>query len=390
MSKQAKQVEVTPDYLAEWNEPRILQFQDDLVHWYSQRKRDLPWRLNQDPYRIWVSEIMLQQTQVITVIPYFERFMEWFPTIKDFAEAPEERILKAWEGLGYYSRVRNMQKAAQTIVSDHQGEMPTNVADISELKGIGPYTTGAIASIAFDIPEPAIDGNVMRVYSRLFEVSDDIAKPSSRKTFDKLVRATISQTDPSSFNQGLMDLGATICKPTSPLCEECPVREYCASLAKNTVGQYPVKSKKVKARPVYYQAQVIRNQKGELLIEQRPSEGLLANLWQFPLVEVSADEYKKDWSSEALAYDLVAEPEQAYLSDVINQVVWLEKPVGEVTHIFSHLKWFIQVTFGVVKDAEELCLKENQRWVKPIEVDSYPLPKPQTKMLELLKKENII
>ena len=167
----------------EWSQEQVKEMQDKLLAWYDQEKRLLPWRENKDPYRIWVSEIMLQQTQVITVIPYFHRFLEWFPTIKDLAEAPEDKLLKAWEGLGYYSRVRNMQHAAQTMVEKFNGEMPRDIKDILSLKGIGPYTAGAIASIAFDLPEPAVDGNVMRVYSRLFCIEDYIADPKSRKIF---------------------------------------------------------------------------------------------------------------------------------------------------------------------------------------------------------------
>lgn len=169
------------DYSIEmWDDEKIASFRRTLLAWYDNEKRDLPWRRTKNPYHIWVSEIMLQQTQVVTVIPYYERFLAWFPTVDALAKAPEEKLLKAWEGLGYYSRVRNMQKAAQEIMDDFNGEFPSTYDDILSLKGIGPYTAGAIASIAFDLPEPAVDGNVMRVMARLFEVNYDIGDPKNR------------------------------------------------------------------------------------------------------------------------------------------------------------------------------------------------------------------
>lgn len=366
--------------LNEWSDEQKKGLQDELLYWYDNRKRDLPWRLNQDPYRIWVSEIMLQQTQVVTVIPYFERFMTWFPNIKALAEAPEDRLLKAWEGLGYYSRVRNMQKAAQQITTDFAGEMPNDIEAISTLKGIGPYTAGAISSIAFDLPEPAIDGNVMRVYSRLFEVTADMAKASSRKEFDYLVRGTISQDDPSSFNQALMDLGASICAPTNPDCPTCPLKEFCLSYANNTTTTFPVKSKKQKAKPVYYDGYVIRNQSGDYLIEQRAESGLLANLWQFPLVEQAP-------KAVTLSENKVAEEAPVYLIEQHKKINWQPTPIGEITHIFSHLKWCVTIYSGVVKNQGNFKIKDNQRWVSMSEMAEYPMPKPQLKMLEVLKKQ---
>lgn len=214
---------------------------------------------------------MLQQTQVITVIPYFHRFLEWFPTIKDLAEAPEDKLLKAWEGLGYYSRVRNMQHAAQTIVEKFNGEMPRDIKDILSLKGIGPYTAGAIASIAFDLPEPAVDGNVMRVYSRLFCIEDDIADPKSRKIFEQKVRETISQERPGDFNQALMDLGATICTPTSPKIEIDPLKDLYEAHKQGRMEDFPVKKKKIKTVPLYYVGLAIKNELGEYLLEKKAS-----------------------------------------------------------------------------------------------------------------------
>ena len=190
-----------------WSEEKIIAFRKAVLDWFDTHGRDhLPWRESQDPYRIWISEIMLQQTRVITVIPYFNRFMKLFPTIPDLAVAPEEALLKAWEGLGYYSRVRNIQTAAKQILADHDGVFPNKPEEIIKLKGIGPYTAGAISSMAFNIPEPAVDGNVMRVFSRLFEIGEDIAKPATRKLFELLVRIVVDPNRPGDFNQAIMDL----------------------------------------------------------------------------------------------------------------------------------------------------------------------------------------
>lgn len=393
-----------PVKLSKWDDQKIANFQREFLQWYAKERRLLPWRETKNPYYIWVSEIMLQQTQVATVIPYYYRFIEWFPTVADLAAAPEDKLLKAWEGLGYYSRVRNMQSAAQQVVADYDGEMPDTIEGLSSLKGIGPYTAGAVGSIAFDIPEPAIDGNVMRVFSRLFEVSDDIAKPASRKTFDGLVREVISHEDPSSFNQAIMDLGATICTPTSPKCETCPLKEYCGAYAAGTMTEYPVKSKKVKSRPVYYLGKTVVNEAGEFLIEQRASTGLLANLWTFPLVEVSKEiyegiktsylDYEKQQEAQVVL-DLVAEDglslaEYLNETEVWEEIVWQKQPVGEITHVFSHLKWHVLIAYGRQKEGKELVLTSNQRWVKGKEFNDYPFPKPQQKMVEVLMKTGYI
>ena len=190
-----------------WDAEKIASFRRTLLDWYDREKRDLPWRRTKNPYYIWVSEIMLQQTQVHTVIPYYERFLDWFPSVRDLAEAPEEKLLKAWEGLGYYSRVRNMQKAAQQIMDDFDGQFPDTYDNIAKLKGIGPYTAGAISSIAFGLPEPAVDGNVMRVMARLFEVNYDIGDPKNRKIFQAIMEILIDPNRPGDFNQALMTLG---------------------------------------------------------------------------------------------------------------------------------------------------------------------------------------
>ncbi|MFW8054034.1 A/G-specific adenine glycosylase [Vagococcus fluvialis] len=384
----------------EWSEDKKQEMRDKLLAWYDQEKRLLPWRENKDPYRIWVSEIMLQQTQVVTVIPYFHRFLEWFPTIQDLAEAEEDKLLKAWEGLGYYSRVRNMQEAAKTMVEKFDGQMPDNLKDLLSLKGIGPYTAGAIASIAFNLPEPAVDGNVMRVYSRLFCIEDDIADPKSRKIFEQKVRETICHERPGDFNQALMDLGATICTPTSPKIEIDPLKDLYEAYKQGRLEEFPVKKKKIKTVHLHYLGLAIRNSKGEFLLEKRPSEGLLANMWTFPLVEVDKKVYaamnqewqaykedKKEWN----LFDFVAEGNEllsgVFLDNLMTSsptVVWQKQPLGEVTHIFSHRKWHILLAYGFLTVEDDYVLKENQEWVSFADFETLVFPKPQQKMVNLL------
>lgn len=385
----------------EWTDKEVKEMQDKLLAWYDQEKRLLPWRENKDPYRIWVSEIMLQQTQVITVIPYFHRFLEWFPTIKDLAEADEDKLLKAWEGLGYYSRVRNMQHAAQTMVEKFDAQMPTNIKDILSLKGIGPYTAGAIASIAFNLPEPAVDGNVMRVYSRLFCISDDIGEAKSRKIFEEKVRQTISQDRPGDFNQALMDLGATICTPTSPKIDMDPLKDLYAAHKQGNMEDFPVKKKKVKTLPLFYVGMAIRNEEGMYLLEKRPSDGLLANMWTYPLFEISKKDYmliQKEWQiyladkKEPTLFDFVAEGINDYdnlfvdfLDKESKEVVWQKQPLGEVKHVFSHRKWHILLAHGFLKASNQFIIKDNQEWVLPENFETYVFPKPQQKMASILE-----
>lgn len=381
----------------DWSPEKTAQFQETFIAWYELEKRNLPWRANLDPYRIWISEIMLQQTRVDTVIDYFYRFMEWFPTIQALAEAPDDKLLKAWEGLGYYSRARNLKIAAQQMVAEFDGKMPETIEEIRSLKGIGPYTAGAIGSIAFQIPEPAIDGNVMRVVSRLFEIDADIAKASSRKVFEAAMLKIIDQKRPGDFNQAMMDLGSAICTPTSPKCESCPIQAFCNSYQAGTMTNYPVKSKKIKPKDVYYIGGIIENKEQEFLLNQRISTGLLANMWLFPLEEITKEQFQQLQKSTELApknqqqmslaldeSDLVAETVDNLFLDQAN-VVWQKRSLGEVTHIFSHLKWHILVFYGRQTGLSEL--KERQQWVKATDFDQFVFPKPQQKMVTLFQKE---
>lgn len=372
----------------EWDEETLHSFQDIFLTWYHQEKRNLPWRANTHPYNIWISEIMLQQTRVDTVIGYYYRFMEEFPTIQDLANADEQKLLKIWEGLGYYSRARNLKVAAQQIMDEFGGVFPSTPEEISTLKGIGPYTTGAISSIAFGLPEPAIDGNIMRVVSRLFEIEEDIAKASNRKVFDAATRKIISHTQPGEMNQAFMDLGSNICNSTAPRCEECPIQEFCLAHKNNHPTAFPVKSKKVKPKDVYYIAGAIENSKEEFLLVQRPETGLLAKMWHFPLQEVTKEDYTellRTWQKDEeqqLTLDLVAEDLSPQVFEEL-PVIWQRKHFGEVTHVFSHLKWHVLLFYGRTKES---FTSENGQWVQPTDFSTFVFPKPQQKLVTQFNK----
>ncbi|WP_234396862.1 A/G-specific adenine glycosylase [Bacillus massiliglaciei] len=347
-------------------------FQNDLITWFKEEQRSLPWRENKDPYRVWVSEIMLQQTRVDTVIPYFNRFMEWFPTLDAFAEADEEKMLKAWEGLGYYSRVRNLHTAVKEVKESYGGAVPDDPKGISALKGVGPYTAGAILSIAYGKPEPAVDGNVMRVLSRILLIREDIAKPKTRKTFEEAVRALISHEDPSSFNQGLMELGALICTPGKPACLLCPVRNHCQAFEAGIQSELPIKIQKKKSRDVPLVSAILTNEKGEILIHKRPSSGLLANLWEFPNFEMQTTlQPKRDFYAGRFLEAYGAKP-------------LMGDHLVKIEHIFSHLVWKVDTYTGCMDSPlDEEVMQANQlRWASLQDLEEYAFPVSNQKMLK--------
>ncbi|QDY85513.1 A/G-specific adenine glycosylase [Paenibacillus polymyxa] len=315
-------------------------FSFELLNWYTRNKRDLPWRRHRNPFYIWISEIMLQQTRVDTVIPYFNRFIARFPTIEALAEAPEEDVLKLWEGLGYYSRARNLQAAAKQVVELHGGQVPDDTQAVAALKGVGPYTTGAIMSIAFNRPEPAVDGNVMRVLSRYFLIEEDIMKGSTRAHMESLVRELIPEGRASDFNQALMELGALVCTPKSPHCLTCPVMEHCSGRLAGREETLPVKTK---AKPPRLEPRSVAliegsgDNAGRLLVRQRPAKGLLARMWELPHELAGPEGYNGPVPDEPamdhLAAHLLAEGVHA-------------RPVRyvrEAEHTFSHIHWNLRV-----------------------------------------------
>ena len=342
------------------------EFRAALLSWYHREKRDLPWRKTSNPYYIWVSEVMLQQTRVDTVIPYYERFIENFPTMESLAEAEESKLLKMWEGLGYYSRVRNLQAGVKEVVADYGGVVPANRKEISTLKGVGPYTAGAVLSIAYNIPEHAVDGNVMRVISRLLLIEEDIAIPRTKKIFETVVMDLIDEDDPSSFNQGLMELGATICTPR-PKCLLCPVREFCSAYFEGRQEELPVKTKKTKMKIVPVASVAIRNEKGEWLLRQRPAKGLLANLWEFPMIELKSGER----TAIQLQKQLNVEPDD--LDELLS-----------FKHIFSHLTWEMQSFKTEMTDM--LQIPDGARFFTEEEAEALPKPVPVLKIWEEIKR----
>lgn len=368
-----------------WDDKTIASFRRTLLNWYDQEKRDLPWRRTKNPYHIWISEIMLQQTQVVTVIPYYERFLKWFPTIDTLAEADEERLLKAWEGLGYYSRVRNMQKAAQQIMADFDGVFPSSHQDISQLKGIGPYTAGAIASIAFDLPEPAVDGNVMRVMARLFEVNYDIGDPKNRKIFQALMEVLIDPDRPGDFNQALMDLGTDIESAKNPRPDESPIRFFCAAYLHGTYDKYPIKEPKKKPRPIEVQAFVIENTEGALLLEKNTQGRLLGGFWSFPIMETSFISQQLDlFEDKAQVLERVSQISEFEKSYALKPK-WTERVFPMVKHTFSHQKWTIALTEGLIAQ-QQLPKEKELAWVKLEDMTNYPMATPQKKMLDTYLK----
>ena len=302
-----------------------------LLTWYDLNGRTLPWRSVVTPYRTWVSEIMLQQTRVSAVIPYFERFMAELPDTAALATVPEERLLKLWEGLGYYSRARNLQKAAKVIVSDFGGELPRTCASLKTLPGIGDYTAAAIASINFGEPVAAVDGNLLRVAARVSGCADDIMDARVRKQFTAHLNDAIDLARPGAYNQAMMDLGATVCLPNgAPKCEICPARTVCEAYKNGLTEVLPVRAKK-KSRRVEERTVLLLFQGGKVALRKRPDTGLLAGLWEYPNLPESLDE----------AGALLALAQMGLSAESI-------APAGSAKHIFTHIEWDMKGYFAEV------------------------------------------
>lgn len=324
---------------------------EPLVRWYHANERAFPWRTDPSPYRVWVSEIMLQQTRIEAALPYFERFMQALPTVADLAACSEDVLMKLWEGLGYYSRARNLQKAAQRVMEEYGGELPRDYEQLLALPGIGEYTAGAIASMAFGIAAPAVDGNVLRVMARLTNDDRDVMQTVPRRELTALVRRIVPTDDPGAFNQGIMELGETICLPnTMPKCASCPIKEYCAVAGSERAAQLPTraaaKPRRVERRTVLV---VITDEPTpRLLLHKRPSKGLLSGLWELPNLLTDAD--------AALL------PEEAVIDTA---------PLGDAVHVFSHVEWRMQ---GYLVKVKPFTLNKDCRLVTATELASYALP----------------
>ncbi|KAF2512592.1 A/G-specific adenine glycosylase [Flavobacterium foetidum] len=307
-----------------------MNFHNILIKWYLQNKRDLPWRKTTNPYHIWLSEIMLQQTRVAQGMPYFFSFTEEFPTVKNLADASEEKILKLWQGLGYYSRARNLHKTAQFIANDLNGVFPDSYKELLKLKGVGEYTAAAIASFSYNEAVPVVDGNVFRVLSRYFDIETDIAMPTAKKEFTALAKELMPADNPAIFNQAIMEFGALQCVPKNPDCAICVFNESCAGLHKKKVSQLPVKSKKVKITNRYFNYLVLEDALGNTFIQKRTSKGIWHNLYEFPLLETDS----------IVDFDFVFQNSQLFFPDyTINSI---EKYSDAVAHKLSHQHLAIQ------------------------------------------------
>ncbi|HLK55425.1 MAG TPA: A/G-specific adenine glycosylase [Chthonomonadaceae bacterium] len=337
-----------------------------LLEWYRVHKRDLPWR-GASPYAVWVSEIMLQQTQVATVIPFFRRFLERFPTVEVLAEAPIEEVLKYWAGLGYYARARNLHRAAQVVVTVFGGSVPNTPEAIETLPGIGRYTAGAILSIAYNVPRPLVDANVVRVLSRVFGLHGDPKSAANQAALWSLAEQLVPETAPGDFNQGLMELGALLCEPSDPKCERCPLLADCVA------GNSPDPSALPELPPgratvqVTHSAALIRNEAGQVLIVQRPLHGLWGGLWEFPRVVCASAETPQEAAVRAAR-------------EIVGLEVELGKRVGKIKHAVTHHRITLYCFSARLRKSDAAPQQRDcaaVRWEPPDALDDYAFSSPQ-------------
>jgi A/G-specific adenine glycosylase len=332
-------------------------FSNSLIQWYLNNKRDLPWRNTQNPYLIWLSEIMLQQTRVAQGLPYYLAFTNAFPTVFDLANASEEQVLKLWQGLGYYSRARNLHKTAQFVASELKGEFPDNNKDLLKLKGIGDYTAAAIASFAYNEVVPVVDGNVFRVLSRYFDIETDISLATAKKEFAALAFELMPKNDPANFNQAIMEFGALQCVPKNPNCEICVFNSSCAALQKKKVQLLPFKSKKIKVSFRFFNYLVFEDEDLNTIIQKRDQKGIWHNLYEFPLIET---ETKVDYDEiSGLILDKYSEKYSITSISDLN-------PKGQI-HKLSHQH--LNIKFWKVKVKETFTVG-----IKAQELKTFPFP----------------
>ncbi len=342
-----------------------------LLRWYRRNRRDLPWRRTRDPYAIWISEAMLQQTRVETVVPYYERFLARFPTVRDLAEAEADDVLGAWAGLGYYSRARNLQRAAQVVAHEHDGRLPDTAEALRELPGIGRYTAGAVASIAYDRPEPVVDGNVARVLTRLLDVREDVKSPAvSRRLWDE-AEALVKGESPGDLNQALMELGATVCTPRSPRCLACPLVKRCAGRAAGDPETLPVKAARKAPRRLEAAAALLVR-RGRALAVRRPPRGLLGGLWELPGGDLAPRERPAEGLIRALR-------------ERVGLRVSGARQLGAVEHEFTHRRLRLHVfQCDTPEGRVRLDGFDAHRWLAPAGLAELPQGAVTRKALELL------
>ncbi|WP_420603826.1 A/G-specific adenine glycosylase [Flagellimonas sp.] len=331
-------------------------FSEHILKWYGQHKRELPWRTTKDPYKIWLSEIMLQQTRVAQGMPYYHKFLEAFPEVYHLANAEEEKVLKLWQGLGYYSRARNLHATAKMVVEKYNGSFPNTYKELKKLKGVGDYTASAIASICFDEPEPVVDGNVYRVLSRYFGVDLPINSTQGIKYFKELAGEVMYIENIRDYNQGIMEFGAIQCAPKKPYCLHCPLNKSCVALKENRVMELPVKINKTKIKNRYFNYLVFTDANGNTLLEQRKGKGIWQNLYQFPLLEA-----KKMLNLEELTEQING---QNGFPKMESLILYNKEPlVHKLSHQHLHTQfWILETADG---------LKEGISWD---EITTFPVP----------------
>lgn len=346
-----------------------------LTQWYQGSHRDLPWRNTTDAYHIWLSEIMLQQTQVKTVIDYYHRFLQQYPTIQALATAPIDSVLKLWEGLGYYARCRNLHKAARVIMEQYGGQFPRTLAEAEALPGIGRSTAGAILTFAYGQKHPLLDGNVKRVLSRVFDIEEDVQQSGTVHKMWQYSTDLLAESDePYTYNQAIMELGATVCLPQNPRCLLCPVKAFCSAQAQGTQHERPVKAAK-KATPHFNIGVGVIWKDGQILIQQRPAEGLLGGLWEFPGGKREPDETIEETVSREIREEVAIE-------------VQIRELITTVKHAYSHFKITLHAYHcDYVSGTPNPTACQAWRWVNPDELSQYAFPKANKTVLEIVVSE---
>lgn len=340
--------------------------------WYDVNKRDMPWRDCGDPYKIWISEIMLQQTRVDQATPYFKRFVDHFPTVQALAEAKQQEVLKVWEGLGYYSRARHLHSAAKLVVDKFDGKIPDNREDITELKGVGPYTASAVLSIAFQKPHAVVDGNVIRVLSRYLGIEKDVRRTTTKNNIQEHADELISEERPGDFNQAVMELGATVCTPSNPACEKCPLQTHCVAYKTVKTDQIPYKSPAKKRPHHQIGAGIILNGDDQVLIALRPEDAMLGGLWEFPGGKQADNESMEETVKRELREELGVE-------------VSITKPFMKLDHAYSHFKITLHAYLCELEEGTpEPNSSQEVRWISIDDLEDYPFPKANRKLTQKL------